>query len=167
MSTASFNPAAIGRIDRELFDPSSRGPVALPALSERGELGFDDLSRLVPAAPVVIGAATLLLAWQALASVGAELRLSVVLVALSVLMTALAVVHERVLLLVVAAVSLAAAVTGAYAVQRSLVSADALHLMHVLLVSVALLAPVRAADGAIRLWLGAELGVLLALVFSL
>lgn len=167
MSTASINPAAFGRIDRELFDPASRHQVLLPPVTERGGLGLNDLSRLLPAAPVVVGAASLLLVWQALAAVGAERQLAIVLVALSLMMTALAVVHERVLLMVVSAFSLVAAVAGGYALQRALLPAEALHLMHLVLVSVALLAPVRAADGAIRLWLGAELGVLVALLFSL
>ena len=167
MSTANMNPAAFGRMDQELFDPASRSDTRLPAVAERGGLGLNDLSRVLPAAPVVVGAASMLLAWQALAGLGAELRLGAVLVAVSLVMTALAVAHERVLLLVAAVGSLSVAVIGSYALQQSVVTASALHMVHLLLVSVALLAPVRAGDGAIRLWLGAEVGVLMALVFSL
>lgn len=157
----------------DLFFRDQRQPAKMPAqdnklTQDNDELHWSDFSRLIPAmAPTLAAGLVLAIAAGALAS-GAALSslVPVGLVVSAFAMMAIAVNRDRLLWLAAATVNLALVVTGVWWVMAGELDVPRLFAWHLVLVAVTLLAPARVSDEPMRVWLGAEMGLLILVALT-
>lgn len=163
MSSIRFDQVAVTdwSLDDLFYRERRQAPLMPQPRADRHVTGAD-LSALMPALPVLGGAlATILVSLPAMVSgVDASQWLFGLLVSSAMIMVALAVSRGRPGMSLVAAINLVLVVSGAWLAAATEISATRVLIWHLVLVATVLVGMVPRRDPATRVWLGAELGML-------